>query len=259
MGADFHFSRQRFGRSAGAAAVNLKALVDSVCWFMSNMQTSKTSIRAYRLKAFLNAAFFDDQNPVPFDREFIASEIGEAPEFVGRRLDRLFDAKRVCAEKGWLFPGGSLIESHRRCFIDNKVEFLETENRFQIRTPYPLIRLSGNYAQLLRDSSLHATLSQLCVELALWEMNCLRGQVGMTATQIGRRISLQKSTLSTCMLSMLNGEQLEINAHPWDARKTVLRLNSSHPTYLEKYQILKAGLFLPQNRNNAPADLINRV
>lgn len=246
MSADFHFGRQFAGLSAGAAAVNLKTLIDSVCWFMVNMQTSKTSIRAYRLKTFLNAAFFDDQSPVPFDSQFIAREIGEAPEFVTRRLDRLFDAKRVDVEQGWLFPGESLIESHRRCFIDNEVDYLATENRFQIRTPYPLIRLSGNYAQLLRDRSQHATLSQVCVELALWETNCLRGRVGMTATEIGRRINLKKSTLSTCIQSMFKGEQLEINAHPWDERKTVLRLNSSHPAYREKYQILKAGLSVPQ-------------
>lgn len=242
MGSDLTFVRSSAGLTSRAATIHLKALVDSVCWFMTNMQTSKTSIRAYRLKTFLNAAFFDAQNAVPFDIEFIAGEIKEAPEFVNRRLMTLFDAGRVCHEEGWLFPEAALIEAHRNCFVDNNVPFRTTENRFKLQSPYPLIGLSGKYAQLLRDCGERATLSQFCVELALWEANCLKGQTGMTASEIGHRINLQKSTLSTCLKAMCEHGQLEVNPHSWDERKTVLKLNPSHPTYREKYQTLKAGL-----------------
>ena len=242
MGSELYFARTSAGLNSRAAATHLKALVDSVCWFMANMQTSKTSIRAYRLKTFLNAAFFDAQNPVRFDIEFIAGEIGDAPEFVTRRLIALFDAGRICHEEGWLFPETSLIEAHRNCFADNNVPFRITENRFKIQAPYPLIGLSGKYAQLLRDCGERATLSQFCVELALWEANCMRGQTGMTALEIGHRINLQKSTLSTCIKAMCEHGQLEVKAHPWDERKTLLMLNPSHPIYREKYRLLKAGL-----------------
>ena len=242
MGSDLYFARSSAGLKSRTAATHLKALVDSVCWFTTNMQTSKTSIRAYRLKSFLNAAFFDVQNAVPFDIEFIAGEIEESPEFVTRRLMTLFDAGRICHEDGWLFPEISLIETHRNCFVDNNVPFRLTENRFKIQAPYPLIGLSGKYAQRLRDCGERVTLSQLCVELALWEANCLRGQTGMTASEIGHRINLQKSTLSTCIKAMCEHGQLEVKPHSWDERKTLLTLNPSHPAYREKYQILKAGL-----------------
>jgi DNA-binding MarR family transcriptional regulator len=69
-----------------------------------------------------------------------------------------------------------------------------------------------------------ATLTQVCILLALWEAKIVFRRSELTASDLASRLGLCKSTLSTAIMGLVGSEQLVARADPNDDRIVLLSL-----------------------------------
>jgi hypothetical protein len=136
---------------------------------LAQMQTSKTSLRTYRLKCHLNGQFFDLNQACTADEVALSRVVNEPVAFVRRYLRRavLKDRIEIIGQEIW--PKIGLVRDHRAWFCNAGQLTQERDSVFGFQTAYPSIGFAGDFAALVLKHAPGATLTQVCILLALWE------------------------------------------------------------------------------------------
>ena len=200
-------------------------ITDSCIEVLHHMRTSKTSLRVYRLKCFLNAHFFELNREVVTGSEILSARLSENNAFIDRYLQRAYRAERVRRVDDALLPGRALIDDHRDWFDRANVPLKGAHQTFGFELPFPLISFTGAMADTLLASSPKLTLTQLSILLALWEARLCKGSLTLTTSDLSQRLSITKSTLSTSIEGLLVLGVLQQQSHPEDGRIILLSIN----------------------------------
>ncbi len=191
---------------------------------LAQMQTSKTSLRTYRLKCHLNGQFFDLNQACTADEVALSRVVNEPVAFVRRYLRRAVLKNRMEIIGQEIWPKMGLVRDHRAWFCKAGQLIQERDSVFGFQTAYPSIGFAGDFAALVLKHAPGATLTQVCILLALWEAKIVFRQSQLTARDLASRLGLCKSTLSTAIMGLVGSEQLVARADPNDDRIVLLSL-----------------------------------
>ena len=191
---------------------------------LAQMQTSKTSLRTYRLKCHLNGQFFDLNQACTADEVALSRVVNEPAAFVRRYLRRavLKDRIEIIGQEIW--PKTGLVRDHREWFCKAGQFIQERESAFGFQTAYPSIGFAGDFSGFVLKHAPAATLTHVCILLALWEAKIVFRRSELTASGLAARLGLRKSTLSTAIMGLVESEQLMARADPNDDRVVLLSL-----------------------------------
>ena len=117
---------------------------------LAQMQTSKTSLRTYRLKCYLMSRFFDLNKACTADEAKLGREVNEPVAFVRRYLRQavLKDRIEIIGQEIW--PKTELVQDHREWFCKAGQFIQERESAFGFQTAYPQIALSEEAPSMTR-------------------------------------------------------------------------------------------------------------
>ena len=87
-----------------------------------------------------------------------------------------------------------------------------------------------------------ATLTQVCILLALWEAKIVFRRSELTASGFAARLGLRKSTLSTAIMGLVTSEQLLARADPNDDRIVLLSLRLDKAWVQEQQDLIRSYL-----------------
>jgi len=218
----------------------LTGLTDAGVQFLKNMHTSKSSLKIWNLKCCYTAKFFEANQP--FVVEDYYANIPFENEIVNRSLNKSLCADRLILRNGQWLPSPSIIDTFRISFRRAKIPFKEVDNPFGIRTCKLNISLAQSLSTSLLAINPNHTLTQYCVELALWEAHFFNDQRALTLKHLSERLNISKSTLSTALWQLADLQQVVEEDHPDDARTRFWRINASHPAILHRGALLLAYL-----------------
>ena len=218
--------RNRLKRCSQQVQYRLITLItDSCIEVLQHMRTSKTSLRIYRLKCFLNAHFFELNREVVTGSGILSARLSESNGFIDRYLQRAYRAERMKWVDDVLLPGQALIADHRDWFDRANVPINNTRQTFGFELSFPVISFAGAMADSLLMNSSKLTLTQLCILLALWEARLCTGSLTSTTSGLSHRLSVTKSTLSTSIEGLLELGVLRQQDHPEDGRISLFSIN----------------------------------
>lgn len=220
--------------------IALEALTNASVEFLGQMRTSKSSLRVWRLKCLYTAYFFEANKP--FDVKQFCSETEHSLEFIRRSLTRSLTAGRVYQIQNLWFPREGLIETFRSIFNRAGIPFREIGGPFVIK----ILNQNLTYSKLMSDVLLainpRHTLTQYCVELALWETHYQRAPYRATLGQLANRLNLNKSTLSTALWQLAELKQVSSTQHPEDDRQRLWVMNTSQDSVKHRQRLLDSYL-----------------
>ena len=191
---------------------------------LARMRTSKTSLRTYCLKCHLMSRFFDLNKACTADEAKLGREVNEPVAFVRRYLRQavLKDRIEIIGQEIW--PKTGLVRDHREWFCKAGQFIQERESAFGFQTAYPSIGFAGDFSGFVLKHAPAATLTHVCILLALWEAKIVFRRSELTASGLAARLGLRKSTLSTAIMGLVESEQLMARADPNDDRVVLLSL-----------------------------------
>lgn len=207
----------------------ISLITDSCIEVLQNMRTSKSSLRIYRLKCFLNAHFFELNLGVARGSAALGARLSESNTFIDRYLQRAYRAERIKWVDDVLLPGQALIADHRDWFDRANVPINSTRQTFGFELSFPVISFAGAMADSLLMNSSKFTLTQLCILLALWEARLCAGRLTLTTSGLSHRLSVTKSTLSTSIEGLLELGVVRQQDHPEDGRISLFSINPENP------------------------------
>jgi DNA-binding MarR family transcriptional regulator len=210
---------------------------------LAQMQTSKTSLRTYRLKCHLMGQFFDLNQACTADEVALSRVVNEPVAFVRRYLRRavLKDRMEIIGQEIW--PKMGLVRDHRAWFCKAGQLIQERDSVFGFQTAYPSIGFVGDFAALVLKHAPGATLTQVCILLALWEAKILDRQSQLTARDLASRLGLCKSTLSTAIEGLVaSQQQLHVRVDPNDDRMKRLSLVLNNESVQRQQDLIRTFL-----------------
>ena len=209
---------------------------------LAQMQTSKTSLRTYRLKCHLMSRFFDLNKACTADEAKLGREVNEPVAFVRRYLRQavLKDRIEIIGQEIW--PKTGLVRDHREWFCKAGQFIQERESAFGFQTAYPSIGFAGDFSGFVLKHAPAATLTHVCILLALWEAKIVFRRSELTARDLASRLGLCKSTLSTAIMGLVTSEQLLARADPNDDRIVLLSLRLDKAWVQEQQDLIRSYL-----------------
>jgi len=119
----------------------------------------------------------------------------------------------------------------------------ERDSVFGFQTAYPSIGFAGDFAALVLKHAPGATLTQVCILLALWEAKILDRQSQLTARDLASRLGLCKSTLSTAIEGLVaSQQQLHVRVDPNDDRMKRLSLVLNNESVQRQQDLIRTFL-----------------
>ena len=191
---------------------------------LAQMQTSKTSLRTFRFKCHLNGWFFDLNQACTADEVVLSRVVNEPVAFVRRYLRRAVLKDRIEIIGQGIWPKIALVRDHRAWFCEAGQSIQERDSVFGFQTAYPSIGFASDFSALVLKHAPWATVTHVCILLALWEAKIVFRRSELTASDLASRLGLRKSTLSTAIMALVESEQLMTRAHPNDDRVVLLSL-----------------------------------
>ena len=210
---------------------------------LAQMQTSKTSLRTFRFKCHLNSGFFDLNEACTADEVALSRVVNEPVAFVRRYLRRagLRDRIEIIGQEIW--PKIGLVRDHRSWLCKAGQLIQKRDSVFGFQTAYPSIGFAGDFSALVLEHAPGATLTQVCILLALWEAKILDRQSELTARDLVSRLGLSKSTLSTAILGLVASEQqLHVRVDPNDDRMKRLSLVPGNESVQRQQDLIRTFL-----------------
>lgn len=209
---------------------------------LAQMQTSKTSLRTFRFKCHLNGWFFDLNQACTADEVALSRAINEPVAFVRRYLRRAVLKDRIGIVGQEILPKMGLVRDHRSWLCEAGQLIQERDSVFGFQTAYPSIGFAGDFSALVLKHALGATLTQVCILLALWEAKIVFRGSELTASDLAVRLGLCKSTLSTAIMGLVTSEQLLARADPNDDRIVLLSLRLDKAWVQEQQDLIRSYL-----------------
>lgn len=209
---------------------------------LAQMQTSKTSLRTYRLKCHLMGQFFDLSQACSSDEAELSLVVNEPIAFVRRYLRQAVLKNRIEIIGQKIWPKIGLVRDHRAWFCKAGQLIQERDSVFGFQTAYPSIGFAGDFSALVLRHAPGATLTQVCILFALWEAKIVFRRSELTASELASRLGLCKSTLSTAIEGLVASQQLHARGDPNDDRMKRISLVLNNESVQRQQDLIRTFL-----------------
>ena len=202
-------------------------------------ETSKSSLRWYRVKSIYMQSFYGRARP--FDPDQLMQQADEESLFIRRFLIKSVQAGRfVETSEGWV-PTRSAIRRVESFFETAGLNLEASNNYFNLSVAPHYHEFSIAYSGLILRLDPRATVLGMAIEWALWEA-ALAGSCGLTAKKLSSRLGITKSSLSSAILKLYQAGIIEEMPDPSDGRARILSLWPGHPLYSLKRHLVEEAL-----------------
>lgn len=202
-------------------------------------ETSKSSLRWYRVKSIYMQSFYGRARP--FDPDQLMRQADEERLFIRRFLIKSVQAGRfVETSEGWV-PTRSAIRRAESFFETAGLNLEASNNYFNLSVAPHYHEFSIAYSGLILRLDPRATVLGMAIEWALWEA-ALAGSFRLTAKKLSSRLGITKSSLSSAILKLYQAGIIEEMPDPSDGRARILSLWPGHPLYSLKRHLVEEAL-----------------
>jgi DNA-binding transcriptional ArsR family regulator len=202
-------------------------------------ETSKSSMRWYRLKCIYLQIFYSKSRP--FEANQLLREANEDGLFIRRFLRKSTEAGRFMeTSEGWV-PTVSATRRAEAMFETSGLDAEDSNTYFNFSLPSHYHVFSISYSTLVLRVDPRATVLGMAIEWALWEAE-LAGNCGLTANKLSSRLDVTKSSLSAAILKLYQAHVVREIPDPIDGRAKIVSLWSGHPLYPLKRRLVEEML-----------------